>query len=306
MIAGCVPVMPSGDVDSSGTYLVVTDRVTGAFRRTYHVHLPPYALDRGDLPLVVVVHGAFDTAAGMERYTGFSDIADREGFIVLYPNGIGILGLLQHWNAGHCCGKAAHDGIDDVGFVAAAIQEVTDRFPVNPQKIYMVGFSNGGMFTYRFAAERGELLAGAAALAASVNSVVVGDSRPQAPPDPATPVPMIIIHGKDDTDVPYSGSPSQRGGTPRIYWSVDESVRTWRVRNGCRPSPQTSQLFSGAVQVKRWSDCRSGAAVLLYTIDGWGHVWPGPYFTDALEEGNPLKGFDAAEIIWSAFESADP
>ena len=73
---------------------------------------------------MIVIHGAFSTAREMERMSGFSRLADREGFIVVYPNGIGLLGYLQHWNVGQCCGKAAKDGVDDLGFVRAVVEGV--------------------------------------------------------------------------------------------------------------------------------------------------------------------------------------
>ena len=90
----------------------------------------------------------------MEKFSGFSALADREKFLVLYPDGMGLFGYLQHWNAGHCCGKAAKDKVDDVGFIAAAIEDVCDHLRVDRSRIYMLGFSNGGMMAYRFAAEK--------------------------------------------------------------------------------------------------------------------------------------------------------
>lgn len=149
---------------------------TGGFQRDYRVHVPVGYDGRTPLPMVIVIHGAFDTARGMEKFSGFSDLADIERFIVLYPNGIGILGLLQHWNAGHCCGKAAADGIDDVGYLAAAIKDAGKRLAVDRRRIFMVGFSNGGMMAYRFAAERGRMLAGVACLAASMGGRASADA----------------------------------------------------------------------------------------------------------------------------------
>ncbi len=73
-------------------------------RRSYMVHIPPNLDPLRPLPLVVAIHGAFETAKDMEKRSGFSNLADKEGFVVVYPNGIGLFGLLQHWNAGHCCG----------------------------------------------------------------------------------------------------------------------------------------------------------------------------------------------------------
>jgi polyhydroxybutyrate depolymerase len=168
IMTGCATYFPMDHVEGGKTYKNAVDIRINGFRRTYLVHIPSGYKAETPLPLVVVIHGAFDTAEGMEKITRFSQLADREGFMVLYPNGMGLLGFLQHWNAGHCCGKAADDQVDDVGFVAAAIEDVCVRFKVDRDRIYMMGFSNGGMLTHRFAAERGDLLAAAAPMAASI------------------------------------------------------------------------------------------------------------------------------------------
>ena len=253
------------------------------------------------VPLVVVVHGAFDTADGMARFTGFSELADREGFLVLYPEGIGLFGYLQHWNAGHCCGKAADEGIDDVGFVAHAIAAVRGRFAVS--RVFMLGFSNGGMFVHRFAAERGILLDGAAALAASIGSRVGGDPALWQLPPPTAPVAMLIIHGTADTDVPYDGGADNRGGTPRVYRSVVDSAAFWRRANGCSDRERRTSMRAGAVVETRWEDCSSGRPVVRISLNGWEHYWPGPYFTAGLPVDHPLKDFDAAPFVWSFFST---
>jgi len=80
----------------------------------------------------LALHGAFGTAGTMERQSGFSELADREGFVVAYPNGIGLFGHLQHWNAGHCCGRAEMDRVDDVGFLRYVIRDVSSRVPKWP------------------------------------------------------------------------------------------------------------------------------------------------------------------------------
>ena len=164
VLCACTPALPRLPGQAAMTYDAKVDVRFHGFRRTYHVHLPPGYHAARPLPMVVVVHGAFDTAKGMERFTGFSALADQENFIALYPNGIGILGYLQHWNAGHCCVKAAADGIDDVGFLTKVIEDACARLAVDRRRIYMTGFSNGGMMVHRFAAERGDLLAAVAPL----------------------------------------------------------------------------------------------------------------------------------------------
>jgi polyhydroxybutyrate depolymerase len=230
-------------------------------------------------------------------------LADREGFMVLYPNGMGILGFLQHWNAGHCCGKAADDQVDDVGFVAATIADVCGRFKVDRDRIYMVGFSNGGMLTHRFAAERGDLLAAAAPMAASIGGRPSEDFPEWRIPEPVRPIPIIVFHGLSDDDVSYEGGVSRHRGGTRSYWSVEKSVQFWVTRNGCSPQVVSKELNAGSVLLTSWVDCKDKADVALYLIRDWGHVWPGSYFTADLAEGDPLRNFDAAEIIWDFFKS---
>lgn len=300
-LSGCASFPSPGSVQGPASHDVAMDLTTGAFQRSYRVHIPSGYDGDTPLPLVVVVHGAFDTARGMETVSGFSRLADREKFIVLYPNGIGIFGWLQHWNAGHCCGKAAEDNIDDVGYLAAAIADVSERLAVDRRRIYMAGFSNGGMLTYRFAAERGDLLAAAAPLAASIGGRPSNDAAEWRIPDPVKPLPLLVMHGLADDDIPYAGGRSEHRGGERTYWSVEQSVRPWLDRNGCTGAPATRRSTGGRVLVKTWKTCREPAPVALYVVENWGHVWPGPYFTGGLSADDALRNFDAAGIIWEFF-----
>ena len=303
LFSSCTSSLPKNTPEGSKTYKnKMNIRIMGT-RRTYLVHVPPNYSAQKPLPLVVVIHGAFDTAAGMEKYSTFSDLADRESFIVMYPNGMGIFGLFQHWNAGHCCGKAANDDVDDVGFIAAAIDDVRVRLQIDPGRIYMVGFSNGGMLAYRFAAERGDILAAVAPLAASIGGRPSEDAPQWRIPDPVRPLSVISIHGMADDDIVYEGGVSRHRGGTRTFWSVDESVDFWVRQNGCHPGAAATELNQGHVRVHTWSACNDDTEVVLYLIEDWGHVWPGRYFTTELEEADPLKDFDAAEIIWHFFKS---
>jgi polyhydroxybutyrate depolymerase len=303
LLLGCMSTLPKDHPAGSKTYKTTLDIKINGFRRTYLVHVPTGYPPQNPLPLVVVIHGAFDTAEGMEKFSGFSELADREGFIVLYPNGMGILGFLQHWNAGHCCGKAASDNVDDVGFVAAAIEDVCARLKIDRSRIYMVGFSNGGMLAYRFAAERSALLAAVAPLAASIGGRLSDDAPEWHIPEPKQPLSVITFHGLADDDVPYEGGVSRHRGGTRSYWSVEESVRFWITHNGCNPRAVSTYLNNGRIELKSWAVCKNDTEVTLYLIRDWGHVWPGRYFTADLADENPLKDFNAAEIIWDFFKS---
>jgi polyhydroxybutyrate depolymerase len=295
--------LPKDNIVGPRTYKNTTDLRIGGKGRSYLVHIPSGYDHERRLPLVVVIHGAFDTAEGIEKRSGFSDLADREDFVVLYPNGKGIFGYLQHWNAGHCCGKAADDDWDDVGFVAAAIEDVRARLKIDSSRIYMVGFSNGGMFTYRFAAEKGDLLAAAAPMAASIGGKPSNDAPEWRIPAPVRPLSMIILHGLADDHVPYEGAISSHRGGTRKYWSVEDSAKFWVMHNGCNPRAVSTHLNDGTVNLKSWGICRDDTEVALYLIKDWGHVWPGKYFASDLAEDDPLRNFDAAEIIWDFLRS---
>jgi polyhydroxybutyrate depolymerase len=303
LFTGCWATFPKDSPLGPKTYKIKTEIKLNGFHRTYLVHIPYGYHPEKPLPLVVVIHGAFDTAKGMEKFSNFSRVADRENFIVMYPNGFGIMGFLQHWNAGHCCGKAANENWDDVGFVKAAIEDVLARLEIDSSRIYMVGFSNGGMFTYRFAAEQGDLLAAIAPLAASIGGRPAEDALEWRIPEPVKPLSVITFHGLADDDVPYEGGISRHRGGTRTYWSVEESVKFWVMYNDCNPRAASTYLNEGSVNLKSWGICRNDTEVALYLIKDWGHVWPGKYFTSDLAKNDPLRDFDAAEIIWDFFKS---
>jgi polyhydroxybutyrate depolymerase len=136
-----------------GTHKVLVDQRVSGVRRSYYVHVPEGSDGTAPLPVVIALHGAFSTAREFERESGFSLLGDREKFLVVYPQGIGLGNLFRHWNSGHCCGKARKLNLDDVGFVLATVDDVARRNAVDRARLYVVGFSNGGMLAYRIAAE---------------------------------------------------------------------------------------------------------------------------------------------------------
>jgi len=302
-LVNCMAALPKDVPSGPKTYKNRVDmRVMGS-RRSYLVHVPPINAPHCSLPLVIAIHGAFETAEDMEERSGFSDLADREGFVVVYPNSMGLFGFLQHWNAGHCCGKAAADNIDDVGFVVDVIEDVQKRLPIDPDSIYMVGFSNGGMLAYRFAAEKGGILAALATVATTTGSQSAGNAPLWRLPDPEAPLPLVSFHGLADDAIPAQGgiSPKRRGD--QTFLSVDESTDIWVRNNGCDPDPLLSSSHQGRVRIQTWRGCRQDAQVKLYLLENWKHVWPGLHYTADLDPDNPLKNFDAAAIIWDFFKS---
>ncbi|MBN2418445.1 MAG: hypothetical protein JXL81_03595 [Deltaproteobacteria bacterium] len=294
----------SRDMSASCTFKKKLDIRVMGLRRHYLLHVPAGYTPEKKIPLVIVIHGAFSTPKQMEKQSGFSEVADREGFLAAYPSGaFGIFGFLKHWNAGHCCGKAAKENTDDVGFLLKVMDDVNADFAVDESRIYMAGFSNGGMLTYRFAAEHTDKLAAAAVLGASLGGRESAETPLWITPVPKSPLPLIVFHAKDDLSVPYAGGTSPAKGGEREYISVADSIDFWVKNNRCDSNPQVEKLYENRITKKEWVDQRNGNNIQLYTIDNWGHRWPGKYFTDQLEEDNPLKGFSAEDKIWDFFKN---
>ena len=284
-----------------GTYKHKIDLRVNGFRRSYLVHIPKNYDQTKPTPLVVALHGSFDTAKKMARRTEFSELADREGFIVLYPNGITLFGWLQHWNARYCCGKAMKDGIDDLGFVAGLIEQAQAHLNIDPKRIYLVGYSNGGMLAYLFAAEKPEILAAVAILSSTIG---IKSSQPERQiVEPKIPVPMIIFHGREDEAIPYEGGQQigKTGEKGQDYTSVAESALFWVKSNGCSKPVKVERLLQNRVLKETWSECEDGSETILFTIEGWNHDLPTRRFTEKLPDANPLKGFHATDIIWEFF-----
>ena len=277
------------------------DYHTGKYSRSAVEHIPVSYDATQPMPLVLVLHGAFSTARQMDRWAEWSSLADREGFFVVYPEGIGIWGFLQHWNAGHCCGKAARDDWDDVAYIDALIDYLLERYVLDERRIFMVGFSNGGMMTYRYAAERSSRLAGAAVVSGALGSRETLDAPEWCLPEPAGSVPMLVIHGTEDDSIPYEGGRADRKRNGRTYLSVNDAVSFWARVNQSEDLGESRLLYQGIVQEETGRNKHGKPVVRLCRLEGWGHQWPGGSVTRSLPEDKNLKGFDATSYIWDFF-----
>src|SRR5688572_28996422 len=142
----------------------------GGREGSYLLHVPRAAEAGRGLPLVLAFHGGGGEAEAFKGYAGLDAVADREGFLVAYPNGSGLLPRrLLTWNAGECCGFAMNQRLDDVGFAVAVIDDVTRRAAVDTRRVYATGHSNGAMMAYRLGAERADRIAAIAPVAGAYN-----------------------------------------------------------------------------------------------------------------------------------------
>ena len=214
--------------------------------RTSLVHRPGTA--RAGAPLVIVLHGSGGSGAEAEADLGWNAVADREGFVVAYPDG-----LYGTWNGGACCGTARKHGVDDVGFLRALTTRLTTEDGIDQHRVYAVGFSNGGILAYAWACTRPGDLAGIGPVA---GAVLVGCPAP-------APLKVVAVHGAADDRVPFAGGPGAGGAQ---YPSVDGSLAPFLAADGCASPPEQAGGTS------TWT-CREDR-VVREVIDGGGHVWP--------------------------------
>jgi polyhydroxybutyrate depolymerase len=262
----------------------------GGVERGYRVDLPPGYDGRRALPLVLVFHGGGGNGEIVRRQTGMSELAAREGFIAVYPDGSGRFGnRLLTWNAGSCCGYAQARRIDEIAFVRALLDTLQARYRVDPARIYAAGHSNGGMMAYMAGCALGDRIA---AIAVVSGELTVEECRPPRP------VSVLVIHGTADEHLPFGGGVGPAALARHDARSVAYAVDRWRRIDGCaaRPAVETR----GAVVHTRYAPCGGGSAVELYAIQGGGHAWPGGQraarFMDA-----PSTALAATPLIWSFF-----
>jgi len=229
--------------------------------RSYIFHIPPQHNVEDLLPLVISMHGYTSSAEGQAAYTGFNAKADTEGFYVVYPNGTG---SLQSWNAGQCCGFAAENDVDDVGFISDLIDTIIANYTVDTLRIYATGMSNGGMMSHRLACDLSGRIAAAAPVA---GGLMLSDWDAC---QPLRSVPVIHFHAVDDGVVPYYGGNMYGIDFPDIL-SV---MQGWAERTGCDAGPDSLDNGNGAF-CKTWSDSESEVEVVLWTTLDGGHTWPG-------------------------------
>lgn len=265
-------------------------------QRTYVLRSPrSEATGTNRRPVVLVLHGGGGNALISERMTGFTPLVEREGILVVYPDGTGRSRTrLLTWNADHCCGPAMEREVNDVKFISMLIDTLIARHGADPTRIYVTGMSNGGMMTHRL----GIALASRIAAIAPVVGTLFGDEV-----TPSHAVPAIIFNGMQDKSVPFYGGAS--GGIGRRSWDgtpakpAAEQGRFWARTNGCDPTPEIETR--GTIVHTRYR-CPLGRDVELYAITDGGHAWPGGE-AGTRRADTPSTSLKATEVMWAFFKA---
>jgi len=226
---------------------------------------------RADAPLVVVLHGARGTGADMRANLGWDALADREGLVIAYPDGLG-----RTWNAGACCGSARDRRVDDVGFLDALVAALRRDDGVGD--VYAVGFSNGAMMSYAWACTRPGALAGIGPVAGALTVDC---------PAPA-PLTVVAVHGTRDDRVPVDGG---RGPSGVVFRSFDASLAPFRRAAACPATGTATDAAPAHVDVRACA----GYEVVSDVVDGLPHVWPGA----GPEAGTTDGPLDATGFLWA-------
>jgi polyhydroxybutyrate depolymerase len=276
----------------------------GGLERRYVVHVPPGYSRKTHWPVVIMFHGGGGTAKAAMWKTGFAVKADQEGFLAVFPEGTPrdpslssrFIGNPQTWNDGSKREiGAVKRKVADVEFVFAMIEELKERFNADARRIYATGFSNGASMSFRVARELSHIIAAVAPVA---GADWLHGKRPDRP------VPLLYITGTADPLNPLKGGEIRIGAKsygkkPPIQQMIDRWVRL----HDCRAKPRVVYNKEGARGVA-YGSSHDPDLVVLYTIDGHGHYWPGGKSALPVRlAGNNTAELMATVLIWDFFKA---
>lgn len=272
--------------------------------RKYLVYVPNGA--DGPLPLVLAFHGGSGKPIQMERYGRFNGLAEKEKFVVAYPEAVD-----GNWNDGRGVPfiRAQREDIDDVKFVRMVIDDIGRQCQLDNSRVFATGISNGAFISHRLAAQASDVITAAAP--------VVGGMAPSIAESfaPKHPISLLVIQGDVDPLVPINGGyVGFRGGRRRgELVPTKVAVAKYLKANGITGEPSVKTLDDAdpndgtTTEATTYPAGRGGAKVQLYVVKNGGHTWPGrrPYLPEQLI-GKTSQDFDASQVIWEFFKSCPP
>ncbi len=274
------------------TNAVVKTITVNKITRSFRVFVPTNLPKDKKTPLVFVFHGGGSDAINIENYTGFSDLAEREKFIAVYPDGID-----KNWNDGRELVQT-----DDLAFVKAMLDVLINEYNIDEKRIFSTGVSNGGFFSNYIAANLSENFA-------AIAPIVGGIAEPFATKfAPKEPVSVFIIQGTADPINPYDGGEIKGNRGKTI--STDKTIELWTKKNQTANSftkatlPDIDKTDGCTVETYLWKDGKNGTEVKLYKEIGGGHTLAGAkQYLPKFIIGNVCRDFDAKEAIWEFFKA---
>ena len=253
--------------------------------RDFIINYPSYYDGSEPMPLVFNFHGLTSNATQQMLYGEFRPILEREGFIVVHPQGTLVSGV-THWNVG---GFTTGSTVDDIGFTLAMIDHISANFNIDSERIYATGMSNGGYMSYKLACEVGDRFAAIASVTGSMTTDTFDDC------DPTHPTPIMEIHGTVDNVVPYNGNSFSK--------PIQDVMTYWTNFNNCNDTPVITEIVdtntddASTATHYVYKDCDNNITNEHFKITNGEHTWPGAFI------GGPGTNQDinASEEIWKFF-----
>ena len=242
-------------------------------------------------PLVISMHAAALWPATQMETSQWNKVADEHGFIVVYPSGTTLRGggtgvLPKVWLL-----RPEANLVANVRFISELIDTLEAAYNIDPTRIYVNGFSNGGAMAFALSCTLSHRIAAVGTVSAAQ------DQRPWSWCADSRPVPLINFHGTADL-VPYNGG--KVWASPRPFPSVPTWTANWAQRNRCGPNPIESVVAADVTRLE-YTNCANDAVVVLYTVQGGGHSWPGGKPMPAWIVGPTSRSIDATSLMWAFF-----
>jgi len=259
--------------------------VSSGLEREYLLYVPRSYDRTRPTPLVISMHGGAMWPAAQMETSQWNTVADQYGFIAVYPSGVSGRGP-RAWRAGGGPGQE-----QDVRFISELIDTLGASYNIDPDMIYANGLSNGGGMAFVLSCTLSDRVA-------AVGVVATAIFLPWSACTDRRPVPMIAFHGTADRPVPYHGGTSW--AAPGSFPDIPAWVASWARRNRCAPNPLDSAVAMDVTR-RAYTNCADDAAVVLYTIKGGGHTWPGGMPLPEWFVGPNSSAIDATSLMWTFF-----
>jgi polyhydroxybutyrate depolymerase len=261
--------------------------VSSGQTREYLIHVPKGYDAARPTPLVISLHALGLWPAAQMEISHWNRVADEHGFIVAYPAATLQVVLVRIWRL-----RPDADLNADLRFISDLIDELERKYNIDPARIYVNGFSNGGAMTFALSCTLSDRIAAVGTVSAA------NDWLPWSWCADTRPVPFITFHGTADPGVLYEGGLSR--WSPRPFPGVRKWAADWARRNGCGPAPTEAAAAADVVRLE-YTDCAQGASVVLYTVQGGGHSWPGGRPMPEWLAGPTSRSIDATREMWTFF-----
>ena len=264
--------------------------------REYLLYIPPNIDNRENLPVIFNFHGYQGQAEQFFNQTDLVEIADNNGVVLVYPQGSDLPVGASHWNAAPSSSSSTSfvnkSSTDDIGFFKALLDEINQNNIIDLNRVYVIGYSNGGMFSHFLACNTENIIAAAGDVAGTMLNETFNSCNP------SSPIPILKIHGTSDRVVSYNGYDEGE------FKSVEEVLDFWKSNNKSNNNESIENLGSTSVYSEFYNTSvnvnfekytyksdENNSEVVHYKIINGGHWWD--YSSD--------DNFKTSTLLWDFF-----